>query len=290
MSIGGRLSTKPCNTDPRKSIIDSLGAANIATVVSSGNDFVKNAIAAPACISSAVSVGSTGDGSAGTTADTVSSFSDSAKFLSLLAPGEWITSSIPGGGFATFGGTSMAAPHVAGAFAILKQAAPSATVSQMLATLQTSGLPVTDPTNSITKSRIKIVDALENLPSVQFSSATYSVAENARSARITVTRSGVATDTLSVNYATSDGTATAGTDYTAKSGALIFSARKKTKTITIPITNDTVFEPDETINLTLSNPVGGLLGAQSTAVLTIIDNDGPGPRIDSVRLRELYGE
>jgi len=147
----------------------------------------------------------------------------------------------------------------------------------MLATLQTSGLPVTDPTNSITKSRIKIVDALENLPSVQFSSATYSVAENARSVRITVTRSGVATDTLSVNYGTSDGTATAGTDYTAKSGTLTFSARQTTKTITIPITNDTVFEPDETINLTLSNPVGGLLGAPSAAVLTIIDNDGPGP-------------
>jgi subtilisin len=277
MSIGGQLSTKPCNTDPRKSIIDSLRAANIATVVSSGNDAVKNAIAAPACISSAVSVGSTGDGSGGSTADAVSSFSNSASFLSLLAPGEWITSSIPGGGFDTFRGTSMAAPHVAGAFAILKQAAPSTTVSQMLATLQTSGLPVTDPTNSITKSRIKIVDALENLPSVQFSSATYSVAENARRVRITVTRSGVATDTLRVNYATSDGTATAGTDYTAKSGTLIFSARQKTKKITIPITNDTVFEPDETINLTLSNPVGGLLGAQSTAVLTIIDNDGPGP-------------
>ncbi len=58
----------------------------------------------------------------------------------------------------------MAAPHVAGAFAILKQAAPNATVSQMLAALQTSGQPVFDPLNSLIKPRIKILDALAALP------------------------------------------------------------------------------------------------------------------------------
>jgi subtilisin len=273
MSLGGETFTKPCNRDPRKPFIDSLRAANIATVISSGNDAEPNAISAPACISSAVSVGSTEDGSDGTATDSVSAFSNSARFLTLLAPGDSITSSIPGGGFADFAGTSMAAPHAAGAFAILRQAAPSATVSQMIAALETSGVPVFDPANSITKPRIRIVDALNQLPSVHFEAVSYSVAENRRRVRITVTRSGVAVDTLRVDYTTSDGSAAAGADYVAKSGTLIFSPRRRTKTFTVRIINDTSLEPSETINLILSNPVGGLLGPQDTAVLNVTDND-----------------
>jgi subtilisin family serine protease len=273
MSLGGETFTKPCNRDPRKPFIDSLRAASIAAVISSGNDAEPNAISAPACISSAVSVGSTEDGSGGTTTDSVSAFSNSARFLTLLAPGDLITSSIPGGGFASFAGTSMAAPHAAGAFAILRQAAPSATVSQMIAALETSGVPVFDPANSITKPRIRIVDALNQLPSVDFDAVSYSVAENRRRVRITVTRSGVAVDTLRVDYTTSDGSAAAGADYVAKSGTLIFSPRRRTKTFTVRIINDTSLEPSETINLILSNPVGGLLGRQDTAVLNVTDND-----------------
>jgi len=275
MSLGGQTFTKPCNNDPRKPFIDSLRATNIAAVIAAGNDAAANAISAPACISSAVSVGSTGDGSGGTTTDSVSAFSNSAKFLTFLAPGDLITSSTPGGGFANFNGTSMAVAHVAGAFAILRQAAPSVTVSQMIAAFQASGVPVFDPANSITKPRIRIVDALNQLPSVQFNTATYSVAEKQRRVRITVTRSGVPIDTLSIDYATSDGSATAGADYTTRSGTLIFSRRQKAKTFTIQITNDTTPEANETINLSLSNPVGGLLGPQNTAVLTVIDNDAP---------------
>jgi subtilisin len=273
MSLAGETFTKPCNTDPRKPFIDSLRAANIAAVIASGNDGATNAISAPACISSAISVGSTEDGSDGTTTDSVSAFSNSARFLTLLAPGDLITSSIPGGGFANFAGTSMAAPHAAGAFAILRQAAPSATVSQMIAALQTSGVPVFDPANSITKPRIRIVDALNQLPSVHFDAVSYSVAENQRRVRITVTRSGVAIDTLRVNYTTSDGSAAAGADYVTTSGTLIFSPRRRTKRFTVRIINDTSLEPSETINLILSNPVGGLLGPQNTAVLNVTDND-----------------
>lgn len=68
----------------------------------------------------------------------------SASFLSLLAPGESINSSVPGGGFAFFNGTSMAAPHVAGAWALLKQQTPSASVNTLLSNLQSTGLGVTD--------------------------------------------------------------------------------------------------------------------------------------------------
>jgi subtilisin len=163
MSLGGGTFPSNCDGDSRKVAIDNLRSVGIATVISSGNDFSSSGLSAPACISTAVSVGSTGDGSGGTVADAVSSFSNSASFLSLLAPGSMITSSVPGDLFATLQGTSMAAPHVAGAWAVLKQAKPSATVPEVLTALQTTGVPVTDPRNGLTKSRIRVSEAVQAL-------------------------------------------------------------------------------------------------------------------------------
>ena len=84
MSLSGGSSTAPCNTASQKPIIDSLRTAGIATVIASGNSGQTSSIGSPACIESAVSVGSTTD------ADAVSSFTNSAYFLSLLAPGSSI--------------------------------------------------------------------------------------------------------------------------------------------------------------------------------------------------------
>jgi subtilisin len=155
MSLGGSRFFGNCDADARKPIIDNLRSAGIATVISSGNNGFTDSMGAPACISSAVSVGST------TKSDTLSSFSNSASFLSLLAPGESINSSVPGGGFAFFNGTSMAAPHVAGAWALLKQHTPSASVTTLLSNLQSTGLPVTDTrvSGGVTRPRIRIADA-----------------------------------------------------------------------------------------------------------------------------------
>jgi subtilisin family serine protease len=154
MSLGGGqfFTQAACDASngSRKAAIDTLRSAGIATVISSGNSGYTNAMGAPGCISSAIGVGST------TKSDVVSSFSNSASFLSLLAPGSSITSSVPGGGYASFNGTSMAAPHVAGAWAIMKQQSPAATVSQVLASLQTTGLPITDARNGLVKPRIRV--------------------------------------------------------------------------------------------------------------------------------------
>ena len=143
LSLGGSLKfTDAASCDAanpsRKAAIDNLRSAGIATVISSGNDGYVDGLAAPACISSAIAVGST------TKADVVSSFSNAASFLSLLAPGSSIVSSVPGGGFATLSGTSLAAPHVAGAWAVLKGRRPGATVADILAALRNTGLPVAD--------------------------------------------------------------------------------------------------------------------------------------------------
>jgi subtilisin family serine protease len=159
MSLGGGLFSSACDDQPYKPFIDNLRAAGIATVIASGNDGATDQLSAPACVSSAVSVGAT------TKDDQVASYSNVAPFLSLFAPGDEILSSYPGESFAVASGTSMASPHVAGAWAILKQAAPTASVDEILQALTSTGLPITDPRagTGTTRPRIQVDLALSAL-------------------------------------------------------------------------------------------------------------------------------
>ena len=162
ISLGGDQfsSQAQCDADAsnaaRKAAIDNLRSVGIATVVASGNGGLVNALSAPACISSAISVGATSD----SWTPWVTGYSNSASFLSLLAPGDQIQSSVANGGFGVMSGTSMATPHVAGAFAVMKARVPSASVSSILTALQTTGRSVTDPRNGIVKPLIQLNDAL----------------------------------------------------------------------------------------------------------------------------------
>jgi predicted small lipoprotein YifL len=167
LSLGGSGSGRTCDATESafKAGVDSLRALGIATVVASGNNGSNGGMSFPACVSSTISVGSTGDGSSGSITDVVSSYSNSASFLNLLAPGEMINSSIPGNTFAIFRGTSMAAPHVTGAWAVLKSKTPGASVAQVLLALTNTGVPITDPRNGFTKPRIQIDTAVSSLPS-----------------------------------------------------------------------------------------------------------------------------
>ncbi len=110
-----------------------------------------------------------------------------------------------------------------------------------------------------------------------FTATTYSVLENVTSATVTVRRKGGQTGMVGVDFATSDGIAVAGSDYTASSGTLTFADGDTVdKTFTVLILNDSAPEPAETVDLTLSNPTGGAkLGTQMAAVLSIL-NDGDG--------------
>jgi hypothetical protein len=166
MSIGGSLNySSPCDNDPdvedgRKAAIDLLRSVEIATVIAAGNNYATNGLSAPACISTAISVGSVGD------TDQVSNFSNSADYLSLLAPGETIRSSTPNGTYRELDGTSMATPHVAGAWAVLKQMMPGASVDGLLQILQSTGVSVTDArpgANNRVKPRIQLEAALSAL-------------------------------------------------------------------------------------------------------------------------------
>jgi subtilisin family serine protease len=159
MSLGGGSFSEPCDNEPYKPIIDTLRSAGIATVVASGNNGWTSSMAAPGCISSVVSVGSTDK------QDSVSWFSNATPFLQLLAPGESILSSVPGGDYMELQGTSMATPHVAGSWALLKQAAPTASVDTVLNALRQTGLPIADtrPGGSVTVPRVRVFQALATL-------------------------------------------------------------------------------------------------------------------------------
>jgi hypothetical protein len=89
----------------------------------------------------------------------------------------------------------------------------------------------------------------------------------------TVTLSSTAPGPVDVNYATSDGTATAGSDYTATSGTLTIASGTSSGTISVPVIGDTVVEGDESFTLTLSNPANATLGTPATATGTITNDD-----------------
>ncbi len=106
-----------------------------------------------------------------------------------------------------------------------------------------------------------------------------SVNENGGSLQIAVARSGASNGAASVDLATADGTAVAGSDYVAASGTLTWAAGDASdKTIEIAITDDQIDENNESFTVSLSNPTGGLaLAANSTASVTIADDDAPPP-------------
>jgi hypothetical protein len=112
---------------------------------------------------------------------------------------------------------------------------------------------------------------------LQFSQTNYSVGEGTANATITATRMSGSDGPVAVSYATTVGTATAGSDFTAVSGTLNWpSGDAAAKTFQVPILNDTQFEPAETVSLVLSNPTNGAaIGTIGSAVLTINDNDQP---------------
>lgn len=116
-------------------------------------------------------------------------------------------------------------------------------------------------------------DAGQPQPTTQFDSAIYTVSEGAHFKQINIARTGDSSSAASVDYATSDGTAIQHSDYTIALGTLQFAAGETSKTLTLLVTDDAYVEGDETFSLTLSNPVGVTLGAQSVAQVTINDND-----------------
>jgi Subtilase family len=157
MSLGGGKSTAACDTGDNltmKGLIDQLRTAGVATVIASGNESFTDGVSSPGCISTAVTVGATSK------QDVLASFSNSSPLVDLLAPGVSIRAAYPkiGGKSYSVGssGTSMATPHVAGAFALLSANNPGASVQQIEDALKATGKPILDPRNLLYKPRIRV--------------------------------------------------------------------------------------------------------------------------------------
>lgn len=137
-------------------------------------------------------------------------------------------------------------------------------------------LTLSNPTNAIFGDSTavgKIYDGTQGV--LQFSSASYTVAENAGFATINLSRVGGTLGTVSVTFSVSGGSATAGSDFTLTNGVLSFSNGQTSRSFTIPITDDLINEGDETVLLQLANPNNTSLGTPASGVLTITDNDLP---------------
>ena len=168
MSLGGGKERGYCDNKipPMVALIDLLKQQGIATIIASGNDGFSDGISAPACLSNAISVGSLSK------SNTVSKFSNSFRKLTIMAPGgsyenefSPILSSVPGNQYQAYAGTSMAAPQVAGAWAVLKGTYPKADFDQIRQAI-TAGTRYRDPRNGLSFPTLNVAMALQQLKTI----------------------------------------------------------------------------------------------------------------------------
>jgi uncharacterized repeat protein (TIGR01451 family) len=130
--------------------------------------------------------------------------------------------------------------------------------------LSSGATPVVSGTGTITNDDAQ--------PALSIADVSQSEGNVAGTMVFTVTLSGSTSLPVSVQYATANGTATAGSDYTATSGTLTFAPGVTVQTISVPVTGDITFEPDETFTVTLSNPTNAVL-TRAAATGTLVNDD-----------------
>lgn len=260
MSLGGGDAAQFCDDEPMKEAVDQLRSVNIATIIASGNESYTSAVAFPACVSSAIAVGSTDFFALGGGAysEEVSSFSNAPssanneanangdRLLDLLAPGRSIYSSYATSSYASMSGTSMATPHVAGVWALIRSANPDASVTDVLSALYASGRSILDTRTggSVTVPRVDVYDALLQLNGGVIVTATATQtrtpsATHTATATRTATRSSTAT-------ATRTATSTPTNTRTATSTRTPTNTRTNTSTRTNTRTATDTFTPSNT--------------------------------------------
>ncbi|MEV8371778.1 S8 family serine peptidase [Kribbella sp. NPDC056861] len=260
-----------CDTSSAKASIDLLLSVGITTTISAGNESHPAGVGEPACVSTAVTVGAIDANGSGNDVDTPAAYSNRGSLLDVFAPGTSIDSAVPDDAWANLQGTSMAAPHVAGAIAALRHAYPTATAATLLAYLRDTGVDITyatSPTTNVTTPRIDLLGALQegnNPPTVSADAGTVSVNEGSaasiaggfgdpegRPVALTSSR-GVVTDTGGGRWSWSLGT----NDGPGQSGA-----------VTITATDDKGETASTTFQLTVANvaPSVGIDPAQPTTI------------------------
>ncbi len=285
-------------TQSEKEQFELAGRVGITVVASAGNDGTNNTLSPqyPASydLSNIISVAATDQ------TDALAEFSNFGRAsVDLGAPGVGILSTLPRTvlasdfsptdtnndsvplGYGYSDGTSMAAPHVTGAVALLKAIKPSATVAEIrdaiLGSVQKRGALTTFVA---TGGRLSVAGAVSRLiASPTLSIAGASVSEGnigTRAMTFSITANHGTSSGITVRYATSGGTATAGIDYRAVSGVARILPWQTSTTFTVLVTGDRTVEPDEYFTVTLSNAIGGTI-EKGTAFGGIFNDDGTTP-------------
>jgi uncharacterized repeat protein (TIGR01451 family) len=249
LSLGdGSSNSTQCTSSVFSSAVSGAGNAGITTVAAAGNSGSKSGLGNPACTPGVVSVGAVYDAAYGTVgwvvapsgttgqctdasaADHVTCFSQSAGYLSMLAPGTFVNA--PNSSFQQ-SGTSQATPHVSGAVAVLRARYPAEALSETLQRLQLSDVRDTDSASGITTPRLDLLAAVDQGTAIALSGSgpTQAVSGNSATYSLTVTDNGplaatdvVVTDTLPAGatlVSSSSGCTLVGSSLTCKVGTLL---------------------------------------------------------------------
>ncbi|WP_374362297.1 Calx-beta domain-containing protein [Pseudoduganella danionis] len=150
-------------------------------------------------------------------------------------------------------------------------------------TLSISGGSVTG--NAATSGLLSALNTyLASQPQITIGDVT--VNENAGTATVTVSLSRVSTDTVTVDYSTSNGSATAGTDYSAATGSLTFAPGQTSKTFQVSITDNALTDGNRNFSVQLSNSALAAI-TDDTGTITIVDDEGPSQTVTTVQAEDL---
>lgn len=212
----------------------------------------------------------------------LASFSNyGATTVDIAAPGAGINSTLPGGGYGSYSGTSMASPHVAGSVALLSAAQPGMTAADIRAAILSTARPTSALAGrTVTGGRLDVAAAANVTPPVDVRITGGTVVEGnsgVTQLAFTVTLAAAANATVSVDYATANGTATAGSDYAATNGTLAFLPGETTKQILVDVVGDTAYEANETLSVVLAAASANARIATASATGTITNDDSQPP-------------
>jgi subtilisin family serine protease len=219
-----------------------------------------------------------------TATDDLASFSTYGSWIKVAAPGVGILSTVPGGQYGTWRGTSMSSPLVAGEVALVRSAFPNLRPSKIIAQVENTSHRIdrairwrVDAGKAVT---VAPDDGLVLTPNtVQFADDEFEATEGAGKITVTVIRTEPTTGVVTVDYSlglqgTSTDTAKQQTDFNLTAGTLRFAPGETSKTFTVLINQDSFRETQEHAKIILSNIKGGAtLGGLSIAELEIEDDD-----------------